>query len=90
MTPKPFTMSLLADQLRLVEAVTDMRWREWGHAPEPEDPAWWLETTTREAGRDQLPVTLWPSTVPVRPSVPLGSPSTTWPSVVTVRPGLSA
>ena len=34
-----------------------LRWREWGHAPEPEDPAWWLETTLREAGTDQLPVT---------------------------------
>ena len=57
MTSRPFTLSLLADQPRLVEEVADMRWREWGHAPEPEDPAWWLETTTREAGRDQLPAT---------------------------------
>jgi GNAT superfamily N-acetyltransferase len=35
-----------------------MRWQEWGHPPEPEDPAWWLETTVNEAGRDTLPVTL--------------------------------
>jgi GNAT superfamily N-acetyltransferase len=34
-----------------------MRWREWGHPPEPEDPDWWLETTIREAGRSELPVT---------------------------------
>ena len=34
-----------------------MRWREWGHPPEPEDPAWWLETTIREAGSEGLPVT---------------------------------
>jgi GNAT superfamily N-acetyltransferase len=34
-----------------------MRWLEWGHPPEPEDPAWWLATTVREAGRDELPVT---------------------------------
>ena len=40
-----------------MHAVAEMRWREWGHRPEPEDPAWWLETTIREAGRDQLPVT---------------------------------
>lgn len=34
-----------------------MRWLEWGHPPEPEDPAWWLETTMREAGTVSLPVT---------------------------------
>jgi len=34
-----------------------MRWLEWGHPPEPEDPAWWLATTVREAGRENLPVT---------------------------------
>jgi GNAT superfamily N-acetyltransferase len=40
-----------------MRAVADIRWQEWGHAPEPEDPAWWLETTVREAGRSDLPVT---------------------------------
>ena len=50
-------VSLLADSPSSVQAVADMRWREWGHAPEPEDPDWWLETTVREAGRDALPVT---------------------------------
>jgi predicted N-acetyltransferase YhbS len=34
-----------------------MRWREWGHPPEPEDAAWWLEISAREAGRHDLPVT---------------------------------
>jgi GNAT superfamily N-acetyltransferase len=34
-----------------------LRWLEWGHAPESTDPAWWLETTIREAGTDELPVT---------------------------------
>lgn len=34
-----------------------MRWIEWGHPPEPEDPQWWLMTTLRECGRDELPVT---------------------------------
>ena len=48
---------MLADEPELIGAVSDMRWREWGHAPDPEDPQWWLATTTREAGRDFLPVT---------------------------------
>jgi GNAT superfamily N-acetyltransferase len=52
------TVTLLADVLASAPAVADMRWREWGHPPEPVDPAWWLETTVREAGRDELPVTL--------------------------------
>jgi GNAT superfamily N-acetyltransferase len=51
------TVSLLADSLAAADAVADMRWQEWGHAPEPEDPAWWLQTTINEAGRDTLPVT---------------------------------
>jgi GNAT superfamily N-acetyltransferase len=51
------TVSLLADSLDSVEAVADLRWREWGHAPEPEDPAYWLKVTRNEAGRDGLPVT---------------------------------
>ena len=51
------TVSLLADSPASIEAVAEMRWREWGRPPEPEDPAWWLRIATREAGRDQLPVT---------------------------------
>jgi GNAT superfamily N-acetyltransferase len=51
------TVTLLADALTAAEAVAGMRWQEWGHPPEPEDPAWWLATTVREAGRDELPVT---------------------------------
>jgi GNAT superfamily N-acetyltransferase len=50
-------VSLLADRPASMQAVADMRWQEWGHPPEPEDPDWWLETTVREAGRDRLPVT---------------------------------
>jgi len=50
-------VTLLADSLTAAEAVAAMRWQEWGRAPEPEDPAWWLETTIREAGRETLPVT---------------------------------
>jgi GNAT superfamily N-acetyltransferase len=51
-------ISLLADEPALIPDVANMRWREWGHPPEPEDPAWWLETTAREAGRTTLPVTV--------------------------------
>ncbi|MFI5099434.1 MAG: GNAT family N-acetyltransferase [Actinomycetes bacterium] len=50
-------MTLLADCLASAEAVAEMRWQEWGHPPEPADPSWWLETTIREAGREELPVT---------------------------------
>jgi GNAT superfamily N-acetyltransferase len=50
-------VGLLADFPDSMGAVADIRWREWGHPPEPEDPAWWLETTIREAGRRELPVT---------------------------------
>ncbi len=51
-----FTVTLLADCLESAAAVAEMRWQEWGHPPESEDPAWWLETTIREAGREELPV----------------------------------
>ena len=51
------TVRLLADRLADAPAVADLRCQEWGHAPEPTDPAFWLATTLREAGRDTLPVT---------------------------------
>jgi GNAT superfamily N-acetyltransferase len=52
------TVCLLADRPELIEAVGLLRWREWGRAPEPEDPGFWVETSRREAGRDGLPFTL--------------------------------
>jgi GNAT superfamily N-acetyltransferase len=48
---------LLADRLELTEPVGRMRWEEWGRAPEPESLEWWLATTSREAGRFDLPIT---------------------------------
>jgi GNAT superfamily N-acetyltransferase len=52
------TVGLLADFPASMRAVADIRWQEWGHSPpESEDPAWWLATTIREAGRVDLPVT---------------------------------
>jgi hypothetical protein len=48
-------VELLADRSELVEAVTDLRWREWGHAPEPTDWTWWRAATTRQSGRGELP-----------------------------------
>jgi GNAT superfamily N-acetyltransferase len=50
-------LDLLADRPDLVEPVGLLRWSEWGKAPEPEDPAWWVDATEREAGRGALPVT---------------------------------
>ena len=56
-SPSSVTVHLLADHERLIAAVGQMRWQEWGHPPEPEDQAWWSDVTAREAGRDRLPVT---------------------------------
>jgi GNAT superfamily N-acetyltransferase len=49
---------LLADRPELIEPVGRIRWREWGHAPEPDDPAFWIEATRQEAGPDRPPFTL--------------------------------
>ena len=51
------TTGLLADHPQLVPAVGHIRWREWGHPPEPESLDWWVDATAREAGRADLPVT---------------------------------
>jgi GNAT superfamily N-acetyltransferase len=48
---------LLADRADLIEAVTDLRWLEWGHPPEPTERDWWRAATVREAGRGRLPIT---------------------------------
>ena len=53
----PITVELLADHNQLIAAIGELRWREWGRAPEPEDLEWWVEVTAREAGRDRLPIT---------------------------------
>lgn len=50
-------VELLADRSELVEAVTDLRWREWGHAPEPTDWRLWRAATIRESGRGELTIT---------------------------------
>ncbi|WP_018352125.1 GNAT family N-acetyltransferase [Longispora albida] len=51
------TIEMLADRPELIEAVGELRWREWGRPPEPADVGFWVEATRREAGRDALPVT---------------------------------
>jgi len=51
------SIELLADHPHLIPAVGEIRWKEWGHPPEPAKLDWWVETTAREAGRDHLPVT---------------------------------
>ena len=50
-------MLLLADVPHLVDAVGDMRWREWGDEAGREDLSFWVGVTRQEAGRDELPVT---------------------------------
>jgi GNAT superfamily N-acetyltransferase len=53
----PPKVQLLAERPDLIEGVTDLRWREWGHEPEPTDRDWWRDATIRETGRDTLPLT---------------------------------
>lgn len=48
---------LLADVPHLVDAVGDMRWREWGDEAGREDLSFWVRVTRQEAGREELPVT---------------------------------
>lgn len=56
-SPGPLTICLLADKEQLIAAVGEMRWREWGHPPEPVEREWWIAATAREAGCVHLPVT---------------------------------
>jgi GNAT superfamily N-acetyltransferase len=51
------SVHLLADYQHLVEAVAEMRWREWGQEPGREDLSWWVDVTASEAGQRGLPVT---------------------------------
>ena len=55
--PSIVSVELLADHPYLIPVVGELRWREWGHPPEPEKLDWWVDITAREAGRDDLPVT---------------------------------
>jgi GNAT superfamily N-acetyltransferase len=50
-------IQLLADHPHLIPQVGEIRWKEWGHAPEPEQLEWWVDVTGREAGRETLPIT---------------------------------
>ncbi len=53
----PVAVQLLADNENLIATIGDLRWREWGRTPEPDDLAWWVNITAREAGRDRMPIT---------------------------------
>jgi GNAT superfamily N-acetyltransferase len=55
--PDPLAVHFLADRPDLIEAVATLRWREWGDEPGREDRSWWVDVTTREAGREGLPAT---------------------------------
>jgi GNAT superfamily N-acetyltransferase len=51
------SVELLADNLHLVPALAEIRWREWGVPPDPDTLEAWVDITSREAGRDDLPIT---------------------------------
>lgn len=51
------TVDLLVNHPHLIPAVGEIRWQDWGHAPEPESLNWWVEVTGRESGHESLPVT---------------------------------
>ena len=55
--PSAISIGLLADHPGLIPVVGQIRWKEWGHPPEPESLEWWVDVTAREAGRAALPVT---------------------------------
>jgi GNAT superfamily N-acetyltransferase len=50
-------VQLLADNKHLIDQVGEIRWREWGHPPEPQDRGWWVDITAKEAGHESLPIT---------------------------------
>lgn len=52
----PLYLGLLAEHPELVAEVGVLRWREWSEGDPT--PGVWIETTAREAGSEQLPVTL--------------------------------
>jgi GNAT superfamily N-acetyltransferase len=52
-----FSIRSLANHPDLVVTIGDLRWKEWGHPPEPTDRLWWIEVTRRESGAEGLPVT---------------------------------
>jgi GNAT superfamily N-acetyltransferase len=60
-TGHDITVHLLAERPDLVPVIGEIRWREWGHPPEPTDLSFWVEVTGQEAGVDRLPVT-WVAT----------------------------
>lgn len=51
------SVELLADHPDLVPAIAVIRWNEWSQPEAPEELAWWVDITTRESGRDRIPVT---------------------------------
>ena len=83
----PIEVQLLADNEKLIATIGEMRWREWGHAPEPEDLGWWIDVTAREAGRDRLPMTWVASMHGAKRAVRWVSASMTSTNEEVVRPG---
>ena len=51
------TIDFLGNRKELIPAVGEMRWKEWGRPPEPEDIQFWIDISAKEAGTESLPVT---------------------------------
>jgi len=51
------SVDLLTNHPHLIPTIGEMRWREWGYAPEPDTLEQWVDITLHESGRDHLPVT---------------------------------
>jgi hypothetical protein len=83
----PSRSPLTADHPNLLEAVGQMRWEEWGHAPEPESLGWWISATRGEAGRTSLPMTFVAVDPAAQPSQRSGRRSSTSKNVAPVRLG---
>ena len=54
MSVTQISIQMLCDVPHLVDTVGEMRWREWGHEPEPENREWWVNVTAEEAGGDRI------------------------------------
>jgi hypothetical protein len=55
--PGALSVQLLGRSPDLIEAVGELRWREWADEPGREQRSWWVDVTAREARHGRLPVT---------------------------------
>jgi GNAT superfamily N-acetyltransferase len=55
--PANIKVELLADRPDLLIPLARIRWREWGDEPDRQGLQWHVDTTRRETGRTELPIT---------------------------------